>query len=131
MIRLKEQAAKCNYNVESITRSIANPNDANQVIDVPIEFSDITNDLIRDRIVCGVLNQAVRTRLLRDKELTLESAVAIVRAQELAEERTQALDGKQLQVNKLKRRKSSQSYNDKPESNSVRNTKTLKLVTRK
>ena len=131
VIRLKEQAAKCNYNVESITRSIANPNDANQVIEVPIEFSDITNDLIRDRIVCGVLNQAVRTRLLRDKELTLESAVAIVRAQELAEERTQALDGKQLQVNKLKRRKSSQSYNDKPESNSVRNTKNPQISNKK
>ena len=105
VIRLRQQAAKCNYLIPSVTRTFPVPNQPDQNIDVPIQFTDITDDLIRDRVVCGILNQNVRTRLLRDKELTLESAISHVRAQELAEERNKALDGNPAQVDSVKDRK--------------------------
>ena len=30
------------------------------------EFSDLKDELMRDRIVCGIINDAVRARLLRE-----------------------------------------------------------------
>ncbi len=38
------------------------------------DFGSLTDELIRDRIVCGIHNDAVRAQLLREKDLTLESA---------------------------------------------------------
>ena len=58
---------------------------------VTLEPEDISGSLIRDRIVVGVTNQATKTRLLREHNLTLETAVNLVRAQEMADKRVQAL----------------------------------------
>ena len=46
------------------------------------DYGTLTNQLIRDRLVIGIGDAAVRRRLLREKKLTLESAVDIVRASE-------------------------------------------------
>jgi hypothetical protein len=39
------------------------------------EFGDLTDSLIRDRIVCGIRDDNVRARLLREADLTLEKAI--------------------------------------------------------
>lgn len=43
------------------------------------DFGALTDELIRDRIVCGIHNDAVRTQLLREKDLTLESVESSIR----------------------------------------------------
>ncbi|KAK6166970.1 hypothetical protein SNE40_022164 [Patella caerulea] len=48
------------------------------------EFGELCDSLIRDRIVCGILSDQLRTRLLRESDLTLEKAVNICRANELS-----------------------------------------------
>ena len=41
------------------------------------EFSTLSDSLIRDRIVGGIINDSTRSRLLRTTDLTLEKAVDI------------------------------------------------------
>ena len=56
-----------------------------------MQFRDLTDDLIRDRIVVGVFDKGTRTRLLRERQLTLETAMGIVRSGEMADEQIQKL----------------------------------------
>ena len=46
------------------------------------EFGTLTESLITDRIVCGVLSDRTRSRLLKKPDLTLESTLDICRADE-------------------------------------------------
>lgn len=46
------------------------------------EFKDLKDGLIRDRIICGINNQNIRERLLRETDLTLEKTLNICRAAE-------------------------------------------------
>ncbi|XP_068671039.1 uncharacterized protein [Montipora foliosa] len=48
------------------------------------EFAGLKDGLIRDRIVCGVNNDTVRARLLRESELSLETCIDICRAAEIS-----------------------------------------------
>ena len=48
------------------------------------EFADLKDGLIRDRIVCGITNDSVRARLLRESDLSLEKCVDICRASEIS-----------------------------------------------
>ncbi|KAL0867464.1 hypothetical protein ABMA27_008251 [Loxostege sticticalis] len=43
------------------------------------EFNDLMEDLIKDRLVCGVNDAGIRERLLREEKLTLEKAQEICR----------------------------------------------------
>ncbi|KAL0860168.1 hypothetical protein ABMA27_010475 [Loxostege sticticalis] len=43
------------------------------------EFNDLMEDLIKDRLVCGVNDAGIRERLLREEKLTLENAQEICR----------------------------------------------------
>ena len=47
------------------------------------EFGNLKESLIRDRLVFGIQDNSVRERLLRDPELTLQSAIERVRSAEL------------------------------------------------
>ena len=47
------------------------------------EFGDITDSLIKDRIVCGLDDKTVREKLLRDNELTSDKAISIAKAAEV------------------------------------------------
>lgn len=47
------------------------------------EFGDLCDSLIRDRIVCGIRDDQVRARLLREADLTLVKALDVCRASEL------------------------------------------------
>ena len=53
------------------------------------EFGTLTDSLIHDRIVCGVLND--RSRLLKDSALTLDGAIDICRADEATAARMKSL----------------------------------------
>ena len=45
-------------------------------------FRDITESLIRDRIVCGITDSTIRARLLREPDLDLQKTISIGRAAE-------------------------------------------------
>ena len=49
------------------------------------EFGELHNSIIRDRIVCGIRNNEVRKRLLREKDLNLEPAVEMCKSSEITE----------------------------------------------
>ncbi|KAJ2953305.1 hypothetical protein O0L34_g891 [Tuta absoluta] len=57
------------------------------------EFSTLQEELIRDRIVCGIINNTVRDRLLRTDELTLVKAIQICQAAEISKEESLCFDG--------------------------------------
>ena len=46
------------------------------------EFKELTESLIRDRIVCGVHNLKLQERLLRESDLTLDRAILLCKADE-------------------------------------------------
>ncbi|XP_061725450.1 uncharacterized protein LOC133531325 isoform X1 [Cydia pomonella] len=44
------------------------------------EFGTLCDSLIKDRLICGIASKAIRERLLREADLTLEQAMEICRA---------------------------------------------------
>ena len=60
------------------------------------EFEDLQDSLIRDRLVCGIDDKNIRERLLRDNNLTLDRAAAIVRASETSKSQVHELDSKNI-----------------------------------
>ena len=61
---------------ESIARYVA----ALRVIAEHCNFKDTLQDMLRDRIVCGIANEGVQRRLLAESELTYEKAFEIAQA---------------------------------------------------
>ena len=49
-------------------------------------FGDLTESLIRDRLICGIQDDILTERLLRVQDLTLEKAVTMCRAAESTKE---------------------------------------------
>ena len=49
------------------------------------DFGDIKDSLLKDRIICGILNPTLKDRLLREDKLDLENCINICKASELAE----------------------------------------------
>ena len=67
------------------------------------EFAQLTDELIKDRVVCGINNDTVRARLLRETDLTLTKAVDICRASEVTQNHMKALhEETDVAVNKIK-----------------------------
>lgn len=56
-------------------------------------FGDLQEELIRDRLVCGILNDGMRKLLLHDNELTLVKAIEICQIHELTDQHTKTLAG--------------------------------------
>ena len=56
------------------------------------DYGYLTSQIIRDRLVIGVSDQGIRSRLLREKTLTLDSAVDIVRAAERSKNQLKQMD---------------------------------------
>ena len=54
-------------------------------------FGDTLDEMLRDRLVCGIANAAVQKRLLTEPELTFTKAVTIAQAVELAEKGSRGL----------------------------------------
>ena len=88
--RLKTQALKCNFKVlcAPAVEAQAGPP---VVAAREAVYHDITDEFIRDRLVIGLFDQSTRRRIMREKTLTLESAIEIVRATEMANKQLQKL----------------------------------------
>ena len=48
-------------------------------------FGNMLDEMLRDRVVCGINNSAIQKRLLAEPELTLTKAVAVAQATEIAD----------------------------------------------
>ena len=55
-------------------------------------YVSLTSQLIRDRLVIGISDQGIRSRLLRETPFTLDSAVDIVRAAERSKNQLKQMD---------------------------------------
>ena len=60
------------------------------------EFGDVLNDMLRDRLVCGIENSQIQRRLLAEPNLTLDKAVEILLAMESADHNARDLQKTQL-----------------------------------
>lgn len=71
------------------------------------DFDNLQESLLRDRIVCGIVNNTVRDRLLRTEDLTLSKAIQICQAAEISKEERVCIDGKsseEVEVNAMSER---------------------------
>ena len=55
------------------------------------KFGELTSDMIKDRIVCGISSEHVKERLLRETNLTLEKAVSISQVDEESRKQVKTL----------------------------------------
>ncbi len=62
-------------------------------------FGELTDELICDRIVCGINSESLRKALLRDSDLTLTKAISICRIHEMTEENNKTLAMPQTPTN--------------------------------
>ena len=65
------------------------------------EYGDMTSEMIRDRLVVGIMDDGLSKRLQLDPKLTLETAKTTVRQKEAVQEQQQALKGAQSSVSNL------------------------------
>lgn len=56
------------------------------------KFEHLTDDLIKDRIVCGITNNVVRDRLLRTDDLNLAKAIQICEADEISRHESRQIE---------------------------------------
>ena len=56
-------------------------------------YGSLCDELIRDRLVIRIKSHEVRRRLLREKALTLNTALSIIRAAETASDQLKTIDG--------------------------------------
>ncbi|XP_072163552.1 uncharacterized protein [Diadema setosum] len=74
-----------------------------QLLAEQCNFKDLRDSLIRDRIICGLRENATRKRLLRRSALTLDKCIKACRAAELSKKDAVLLDGDQsTEVHALK-----------------------------
>lgn len=85
------------------------------------EFGELCDSLIRDRIVCGIRDDQVRVRLLREAELTLVKALDVCRASELTSTQMKVLQ-EEVEVQKIRTAKTNRRCGSMNES-SVSNEK--------
>ncbi|XP_060073561.1 uncharacterized protein K02A2.6-like [Ylistrum balloti] len=60
------------------------------------KFGTLEDEMLRDRIVCGVFSEKVKERLLRDNQLTLERAVTACRASEESQQMLKNLNTEEV-----------------------------------
>jgi hypothetical protein len=59
------------------------------------EFGMLREELIKDRLVCGILNSHMKERLLREEDLTLDRALDICHAAEISTQQLQGMENNQ------------------------------------
>ena len=65
------------------------------------KFSTLEDDLLRDRIICGIRENGVRKRLLQESDLTVKRCVDMCRAAETTMEQTKIMTSKD-EIHKVK-----------------------------
>ncbi len=68
------------------------------------EFGTLQDSLVKDRLVCGIVDNVTRERLLRDEDLNLNKAVKICKAAELVKERSKELQSAAPTVNAVQKK---------------------------
>ncbi|XP_065942084.1 uncharacterized protein [Magallana gigas] len=68
------------------------------------------DEMLRDRIVCGVHSEKVKERLFRDNELTLNKALSICRANEESQSRMKDLQEEQISAVKCDKNRQSDAF---------------------
>lgn len=66
------------------------------------EFRDLEDSLIKDRIVCGITSDSVRGRLLRESNLTLQTAIDMCRAEEQSKSRLKQINTEEREVHAVR-----------------------------
>ena len=61
------------------------------------EFGTTLNDMLRDRLVCGIQDKRIQRRLLSEQNLTLDKAIDLAQTMETAEKDIEDLQGTQNQ----------------------------------
>ncbi len=67
------------------------------------EFGELTDSLIKDRIVCGIPDNGLRERLLREQDLNLEKALSLCRAAETVKTQAKELLNESCTVDVVKK----------------------------
>ena len=80
------------------------------------QFGALHEELLRDRVVCGVRDTAVRKRLLQEPKLTLQKCLDICRAAETTAKQVESMEKKEAvhQIRKQKQREKPTSKKFKP-----------------
>ena len=81
--KLQTQAAKCHFTVQH-THAYQIEQGGRQVDQQHVVETDISDQFIRDRLVCGIYDQTTRAKLLRERNLTLQTAIDTIKAVENA-----------------------------------------------
>ena len=123
--RLRIQSSKCEFKVPSQPAVEAGPEGVPPAVQ-EILYKDITDDLIRDRVVVGLNNNDVRERLFREGNLTLESALNIIQAIETAALQQRKLTESGTSIHSLKKWKMKKQYNRNPQDDSSGSDNKLK-----
>lgn len=77
-------------------------------------YGDHLNDMLRDRLVCGINNDSIQRRLLSETTLTFKKALDIALAQETAESNAKDLKrGQSSEVHTLSHKNNSHRYEQK------------------
>ena len=122
------QRYKFNTRIRSAKETVADYVAALREIAQHCEYKDSLQDMLRDRLVCGVNHEWITNRLLAEKKLTFDKALELVQAIESAERDTKQLKAAQTtstpQVHysttpKHKQKGSEQSKSAKKESSIV------------
>ena len=64
-----------------------------RVLSAHCNFGSSLNDMLQERLVCGINNDQMQKRLLSEPKLTLKKATAILQSMELAAENVRQLQG--------------------------------------
>ena len=75
-----------------------------QILSKDCEFGLLKDELIKDRIVCGVASQEVRERLLQESDLTLKKATELLKSIELSKEQTSQINDTQVHAVSTKKK---------------------------
>ena len=68
---------------------------------VPCEFGETLDEALRDRLVCGLRDEAYQKRLLSEPELTLDKALQIAQSMETADVNARALRGSESGIHQM------------------------------
>ena len=79
-------------------------------------YGALCDELIRDRLVIGIKSHEVRKRLLREKALTLNTALDIIRAAETTSDQLKKIDGEiETSVNAVKNKRKKPDFKQRVE----------------
>ena len=100
-------------------------------VQVNMEYKDLTDDLIRDRIGVGLRDQGSRSKLLRETNLTLDGTLTFVRSHELADKQLQKLTAAGMKISAIKKNKKQNSRKPKIDRVSTRRSSVQKPTSNK